>query len=164
MLMRHAFVVSILVAASATAAWAGPVRKAGEWQTVINGGQPILTCVPEDMPVDEKRSRNRCRAPRRGLQDDEVHHVRRHDRLRDGMHDRRQQDDIHGHHHPVRPRAHTKATATAAPSQLQRPDHAPARHGHDGRLQPHGPCKPGDQQMKKTGARETTSQPLRDGP
>ncbi|MBS0539055.1 MAG: DUF3617 family protein [Proteobacteria bacterium] len=52
--MRHAFAASVLIAVSATAAWAAPVRKAGEWQTVINGGQPIVTCMPEDMPVDEK--------------------------------------------------------------------------------------------------------------
>jgi len=54
MLMRHAFVCSVLVVASATTAWAGPVRKAGEWQTSINGGQPMLTCVPNDMPMDEQ--------------------------------------------------------------------------------------------------------------
>lgn len=52
--MRHAFVVPVLVVASAAAAWAAPVRKAGEWQTSINGGKPILTCVPDDMPIDEK--------------------------------------------------------------------------------------------------------------
>ncbi|MGH6645098.1 MAG: hypothetical protein ACRED3_20625, partial [Bradyrhizobium sp.] len=53
--MRQAFVVSVLVIASAATAWAAaPVRKAGEWQTSINGGQPILTCVPNDMPMDEK--------------------------------------------------------------------------------------------------------------
>ncbi len=54
MRMRHAVVVSILIAASAATAWAAPVRKAGEWQTTINGGQPILTCVPNDMPMDEQ--------------------------------------------------------------------------------------------------------------
>jgi hypothetical protein len=54
MLVRHAFVVPALLFASAATAWAAPVRKAGEWQTSINGGQPILTCVPNDMPVDEQ--------------------------------------------------------------------------------------------------------------
>lgn len=54
MRMRHALVASVLVAASVATAWAAPVRKAGEWQTTINGGQPILTCVPNDMAVDEQ--------------------------------------------------------------------------------------------------------------
>lgn len=55
MLMRNAFVASVLVAVSATTAWAAaPVRKAGEWQTSINGGQPMLTCIPTDMPMDEQ--------------------------------------------------------------------------------------------------------------
>jgi hypothetical protein len=54
MLMRHAFIVPVFLVAAAATAWAAPVRKAGEWQTSINGGQPILTCVPNDMPMDEK--------------------------------------------------------------------------------------------------------------
>lgn len=54
MFMRRAFVVSVLVAAAGTAAWAAPVRKAGQWQTTINGGQPVFVCLTEDMPMDEQ--------------------------------------------------------------------------------------------------------------
>lgn len=55
MLMRNTLVVSVLLAASAATAWAAdPVRKAGEWQTTVNGGQPMLVCLQEDMPFDQK--------------------------------------------------------------------------------------------------------------
>lgn len=50
---RIALIVSFLLAAEATTAYASPVRKAGEWQTVIDGGQPLVACFPDDQTLDE---------------------------------------------------------------------------------------------------------------
>jgi hypothetical protein len=53
MLRRAVLVVPLFLAASAANAWANPVRRAGEWQTVIDGGQPLVACFPHDQTFDE---------------------------------------------------------------------------------------------------------------
>jgi hypothetical protein len=45
---------TVLVAASMTAAWSAPVRHAGEWETTIDKGQPLVACFPVDETFDEK--------------------------------------------------------------------------------------------------------------
>jgi hypothetical protein len=51
---RIALLVPFLLAVAAATADANPVRKAGEWQTVIDGGQPLVACFPDDQTFDEK--------------------------------------------------------------------------------------------------------------
>jgi hypothetical protein len=53
MLRRAVLVVPVLLAASAATAWANPVRRAGEWQTTMDGGQPLVACFPKDQTYDE---------------------------------------------------------------------------------------------------------------
>ena len=53
MLKRTAFIV-VLCAASVSAAWAEPfVRRAGEWETTIDNGQPRILCFPTDVTLDK---------------------------------------------------------------------------------------------------------------
>jgi hypothetical protein len=43
-----------ICAASASAAWAEPfVRRAGEWETTIDNGQPHILCFPSDVTLDK---------------------------------------------------------------------------------------------------------------
>jgi hypothetical protein len=45
---------AILFAASVTAAGAEPlVRHAGEWETTVDNGKPIILCFPTDVPLDQ---------------------------------------------------------------------------------------------------------------
>jgi hypothetical protein len=45
--------IVILSAASATAAGAEPlVQHAGEWETIIDNGKPIIRCFPNDITLD----------------------------------------------------------------------------------------------------------------
>lgn len=46
-------VVAALFALSTAAVWAAPVRHAGEWETTIDKGQPMVACFPEDETLDE---------------------------------------------------------------------------------------------------------------
>jgi hypothetical protein len=51
--IRTAF-IAILYAASVTAAGAEPlVRHAGEWETRIDNGKPIILCFPTDVTLDQ---------------------------------------------------------------------------------------------------------------
>lgn len=45
--------VAIFFAASTSAAFATPLRHAGEWETVLDGGQPRVACFPNDETLDE---------------------------------------------------------------------------------------------------------------
>jgi hypothetical protein len=45
--------VAIFFAASTSAVFAAPVRHAGEWQTVLDGGEPRVACFPADETLDE---------------------------------------------------------------------------------------------------------------
>ncbi|THD62228.1 DUF3617 family protein [Phenylobacterium sp.] len=53
MLKRAAPVAAVVLAAAASASAAPMVRHAGEWETRIDNGQPILTCYTADAPFDE---------------------------------------------------------------------------------------------------------------
>jgi len=59
MTARIAFVAAasaaatLLAATSALPAGANPIRHAGEWQTVIDGGSPRVACIAEDQTLDE---------------------------------------------------------------------------------------------------------------
>jgi len=48
-----AFALASIAAGVAVTAFANPVRHAGEWETVINGGQPMIVCTHEDRTLDE---------------------------------------------------------------------------------------------------------------
>jgi hypothetical protein len=51
--IRTAF-IAILYAASVTATGAEPlVRHAGEWETRIDNGKPIILCFPTDITLDQ---------------------------------------------------------------------------------------------------------------
>ena len=51
---RSATLIVVLCTVSATAAWAEPlVRHAGEWETTIDNGKPILFCYPTDVTLDQ---------------------------------------------------------------------------------------------------------------
>jgi len=53
-MLRSATLIVALCAVSATAAWAEPlVRHAGEWETTIDNGKPILFCYPTDVTLDQ---------------------------------------------------------------------------------------------------------------
>jgi hypothetical protein len=45
--------IAVILIALASAAQAGPVRRAGEWRTVIDGGQPLLACFSKDETLDQ---------------------------------------------------------------------------------------------------------------
>src|ERR1700678_1053603 len=45
--------IAVLFALSITSVSAAPVRHAGEWETVIDKGQPRVVCFPTDEPLDE---------------------------------------------------------------------------------------------------------------
>jgi hypothetical protein len=51
-MLRLAALTAAFVAVS-VAAWAGPVRHAGEWETVIDNGKPLIACFPTDQTFDE---------------------------------------------------------------------------------------------------------------
>ena len=52
-MLKPAAFVAALFAVSVTAASAAPVRHAGEWETVIDKGQPRVACFPTDETLDE---------------------------------------------------------------------------------------------------------------
>ena len=52
MLKPTAFAAA-LFAVSMTSASAAPVRHPGEWETVIDKGQPLIACFPQDETLDE---------------------------------------------------------------------------------------------------------------
>lgn len=45
--------VAVLFAALTSAAFAAPVRHAGEWETALDGGTPRVACFPVDETLDE---------------------------------------------------------------------------------------------------------------
>lgn len=49
-MLKPAVFAAALSIASASAA---PVRHAGEWETVIDKGQPLIACFPQDETLDE---------------------------------------------------------------------------------------------------------------
>jgi hypothetical protein len=48
-----ALVIASVAAGVAVTAFANPVRHAGRWQTVIDGGKPLVFCSREDRTLDE---------------------------------------------------------------------------------------------------------------
>jgi len=70
----------LAVAIAATGANANPIRHAGEWQTVVDGGPPVTACVREDQALDEaalakvmaRRPSTECRTTRFDLAGDTV--------------------------------------------------------------------------------------------
>jgi hypothetical protein len=53
MMRRVALMVAVVAVAAASAAQAGLVRKAGEWQTSIDNGPPRLICYATDETFDQ---------------------------------------------------------------------------------------------------------------
>jgi hypothetical protein len=51
--MRKFVVMIAVLVASSSPAWAAPVRHAGEWQTIIDNGQPFIACLPSDATLDQ---------------------------------------------------------------------------------------------------------------
>jgi hypothetical protein len=52
-MQKSAIFVAALFAVSASVALAAPVRHAGEWETTIDKGQPLVACFPVDETLDE---------------------------------------------------------------------------------------------------------------
>jgi hypothetical protein len=53
-MLKSATLTVVLGAALAGAAWAAPlVRQAGEWETTIDNGKPMLFCYPTDVTLDQ---------------------------------------------------------------------------------------------------------------
>jgi hypothetical protein len=52
-MLKAATFAAIVFAASTAAVWAAPARHAGEWQTVLDDGQPHVVCFPSDETLDE---------------------------------------------------------------------------------------------------------------
>jgi hypothetical protein len=52
-MLRRTALIAALFATAATAAWAAPVRRAGEWRTTIDNGQPLIACFPADATLDQ---------------------------------------------------------------------------------------------------------------
>jgi hypothetical protein len=52
-LLKPAAFAAALFAVSITAVSAAPVRHAGEWETIIDKGQPLIACFPIDETFDE---------------------------------------------------------------------------------------------------------------
>ena len=52
-MQKSAIFVAALFAVSASTALAAPVRHAGEWETTIDKGQPLVACFPVDEMLDE---------------------------------------------------------------------------------------------------------------
>jgi hypothetical protein len=52
-MQKSAIFVAALFAVSASVALAAPVRHAGEWETTIDKGQPLIACFPVDETLDE---------------------------------------------------------------------------------------------------------------
>jgi len=52
-MLKPAAFVAALSAVSITAASAAPVRHAGEWETIIDKGKPLIACFPVDETFDE---------------------------------------------------------------------------------------------------------------
>ena len=53
-MQKSAIFIAALFAVSASAVvWAAPVRHAGEWETTIDKGQPLVACFPVDETLDE---------------------------------------------------------------------------------------------------------------
>src|ERR1700722_5840315 len=50
---KSAIFIAALVAVSASVALAAPVRHAGEWETTIDKGKPLIACFPTDETLDE---------------------------------------------------------------------------------------------------------------
>jgi hypothetical protein len=46
-------IVVLLAVAESHIAWAAPVRHAGEWETIIDKGQPLVACFSVDETLDE---------------------------------------------------------------------------------------------------------------
>ena len=53
----YAALLAALFIASATTAFAAPVRRAGEWQTVTDNGEPEIACLRVDATLDQKSVR-----------------------------------------------------------------------------------------------------------
>jgi hypothetical protein len=52
-MQKSAIFFAALLAFSASAALAAPVRHAGEWETIIDKGKPMVACFPVDETFDE---------------------------------------------------------------------------------------------------------------
>jgi hypothetical protein len=52
-MLKPAVFVASLFAVSITAVLAAPVRHAGEWETIIDNGKPLVVCFPADETLDE---------------------------------------------------------------------------------------------------------------
>lgn len=53
-MLKSVTLIVVLCTVSATVAWAEPlVRHAGEWETTIDNGKPILFCYPTDVTLDQ---------------------------------------------------------------------------------------------------------------
>jgi hypothetical protein len=52
-MLKPAAFAAALFAVSITSASAAPVRHAGEWETIIDKGQPLIACFPVDETLDE---------------------------------------------------------------------------------------------------------------
>jgi hypothetical protein len=52
-MLKPVVFAAILFAVSVTAASAAPVRHAGEWETTIDKGKPLVACFPTDETLDE---------------------------------------------------------------------------------------------------------------
>jgi hypothetical protein len=52
-MQKSAILFAALFAVSASVALAAPVRHAGEWETTIDKGQPLIACFPADETLDE---------------------------------------------------------------------------------------------------------------
>src|ERR1700761_2572211 len=52
-MLKSATLAAVLLAASVTVVRAAPVRHAGEWETTIDKGQPLVACFPTDETFDE---------------------------------------------------------------------------------------------------------------
>lgn len=52
-MQKSAIFIAAFFAVSASVALAAPVRHAGEWETTIDKGQPLIACFPVDETLDE---------------------------------------------------------------------------------------------------------------
>lgn len=52
-MQKSAIFFAAFFAVSASVALAAPVRHAGEWETTVDKGQPLIACFPVDETLDE---------------------------------------------------------------------------------------------------------------
>jgi hypothetical protein len=52
-MLRQCVCIATFFAASIVAAAAAPVRHAGEWQTIIDNGHPMISCFQHDVTMDQ---------------------------------------------------------------------------------------------------------------